>query len=74
METSLQRVQRGAASRHSTENICEGVAVTVGVPDRVLIGAAILPGNLVAARRLLRANRRPSAELSAHIVRPAVFQ
>ena len=50
------------------------VAVAVGVPDRILIGARDLPGNLVSACRLLRADRRPGTKLSRHNVRTTIFQ
>src|SRR5882757_2795888 len=45
--------QRRAASRHDA-GVREVMAAAVGVPDGVLIGSRYLPGNLVAARRLLR--------------------
>ena len=53
--------------------IGDEVAAAVGIPDRILIGAGDLPGNLVAARRLLRADRRPGAELPRHNAAPPYF-
>ena len=50
------------------------VAVAVGVPDRILIGPRHLPGNLIPACRLLRANRRPATKLPRHNVRAGIFQ
>ena len=50
------------------------VAVAVGAPDRILIGAGQLPGNLIAACRLLCADRRPAAKLTHHNVRAAILQ
>ena len=44
----------------------------------ILIGACHLPGHLIPARRLLRANRRPMAaklvKLTGHNRRPAIAQ
>src|SRR5260370_1407552 len=57
--------QRGAASRHDAGGGLV-VAAAVGVPDGVLIGSRDLPGNLVAAGRLLRADRRPRTRLTRH--------
>src|SRR5262245_51308768 len=74
METGLDRLQRGARSRHGGKSIREVIAVIVGDPHRILIGAWHLPGHLIPARRLLRANRRYLAKLTGHIVRALVFQ
>src|SRR5437870_1830979 len=57
--------QRRAAARHDAGGGLV-VAAAVGVPDGVLIGPRDLPGNLVTARRLLRADRRPRARLARH--------
>ena len=42
------------------------VAVAVGAPDRILIGARIFPGNVIPGRRLHRADRRPADKLTRH--------
>ena len=49
------------------------IAVAVGGPDRILIGARDLPGNFIAACRLLRADRRPGAKLTATTAAPPNF-
>ena len=48
----------------SRRSIGDEVAAAVGGPDRILIGARDLPGNLIAGCRLLRADRRPAAKLT----------
>ena len=63
-----------ARSRHSANSTGNIIAVTVDVPDRVLIGAAILPGNLIAGCRSLRADRRPRTKLARRVIRAAIFQ
>ena len=50
------------------------VAVVVGVPGRIQTGARLLPGNLIARRRLLRTDRRPGAILPVHKSRTAILQ
>ena len=67
-------MQRRAAARYRAKDTGNIIAVIVDVPDRVLIGAAILPGNLIAGCRLLRADRRPSAELSQRVIGATIFQ
>ena len=52
---------------------CE-IAVAIGVPDRILIGARAFPGHLIAARRLLGADRRPATKLARHNIGATVFQ
>ena len=76
MEAGLKRFQRSAGARHPAHiaNIGNVVAVVVGIPRRVLTGARILPGNLIAARRLLRTDRRPGAKLTGHKIRAAKLQ
>ena len=69
---SLQRFQRRAGSRQVVIG-CE-VAVAVGIPDRKQIGAGVLKSNLVAARRLLHADRCLRSELSRNNGHPAIFQ
>ena len=57
VETRLQRFQRAAGSRHqSAGGVGDDVAGIVGVPDRILIAARQLQGNLVPARGLFRAD------------------
>src|SRR5260370_14085708 len=67
------RFQRRAASRHDAGSGLE-IAAAVGVPDGVLIGPRDLPGNLVAAGRLLRADRNPRAKLTHRHERAVVEQ
>src|SRR5258705_149622 len=74
METGLDRLQRGARSRHGGKSIRELIAVIVGDALRILIGAWHLPSHLIPARRLLRANRRYLAKLTGHNIRALVFQ
>src|SRR6516165_10345092 len=54
------------------------IATIVRVPHRILIGAGHLPGYLIPARRLLRANRHPVAaklvKLTVYNRRPAIAQ
>ena len=50
------------------------VAVAVGAPDRILISAGSLPGNVIAACRLHRADRRPAAKLARRNIRTVIFQ
>src|SRR6185369_13688890 len=49
------------------------VAVAVGVPDRILINAGELPGNLIPASRLLGADRRPAKKIAGDNLRPGKF-
>src|SRR5689334_5245817 len=64
LEGSLEALQRGGRCRHRTERDIGTVAGGVGIPNYVLIGSAILPGNLVAGCRLLGADRCPGPELA----------
>src|SRR5262249_36605761 len=64
IEARLERLQCGAAPRHRAD-IRDVVAVGVGGPHRVLIGARNLPGNFIATSRFLCANRRPSTGLTS---------
>src|SRR5947207_1685750 len=72
VEAGLQRFQRRAGARIDGKR--EEVAATVGIPDRKLIGAGILQGDLVAACRLLHANRRIRIELPHHNRSAAVLE
>ena len=73
VEAVLQRFQRSAGSRHVAD-VREIFAVAVGGPDRIGVGARDLPGDLIAGCRLLRADRRPGAELAGRNGRTAKFQ
>src|SRR6476660_9361426 len=73
METGLERLQRTTASRQNGAARYE-IAVAISGPDRILIGARAFPGHLIAARRLLGANRRPAAKLTRHNIGATVFQ
>src|SRR5438552_3404720 len=42
------------------------VTAAIGIPDDVLISTRDFPGHLIAACRLLRADRHPAAELTCH--------
>ena len=75
LEDRLQRLQCGACSRYGAAGqISFVVAVAVGAPHRVLAGTGILPGNVIAARRLNRADRRPRAKLTGGNVGAFIFQ
>ena len=63
VEGGLERFQRIAVARNVRRDAGDVVAVAVGAPHRVLTGARHLPGDVVAACRLVRADRRPAAEL-----------
>ena len=73
MEAAFQRHQRRAAPRYAA-GAGRLIAAAVGEPDRILIGAGKLPGHLVAAGRLLRADRRPGSELPRRSRRAAIFE
>src|SRR5438270_13003835 len=66
MECRLKGLQGGTASRHHPDNVRDVVAVTVGIPDGILVGARDLPGNIIAARRLLGADWHKPSELTGH--------
>src|SRR6266849_4923322 len=74
METGLKRFQRRASSRNNADRICDVVAIAVGIPNRILIGARDLPGHLIPGCRLLRPYRRPGAKLTRYNWRAAIFQ
>src|ERR1700737_1043137 len=73
VKTTLARFQGQARSRYSADAWDE-VAVTIGIPDRILIVARNLPGNLISACRLFRANRRPGVKLTRDNGRAGKFQ
>ena len=56
------------------DQIAGVVAVAVCGPDRVLAVSGILPGHVIAARCLYRADRRPGAKLAARHVGALIFQ
>ena len=66
VETALERLQRSARSRRNAD-IGRVIAVLVGGPDRILIGAHDLPGDLISAGRRLRADRYPTPGYARHI-------
>src|SRR5262245_27904013 len=74
MEQCLEVLQGLVGSRDHSRRIAGVVAVALDVPDDVLVGAAVLPDNLVAAANLLCAERRPGAELAGHDVGTGVLQ
>src|SRR5438552_3179366 len=77
VEASLRRLHSFPTRRSSDLNkgqICDVVATAVGGPDRVLIGARKLPGNLVSTRHLHRAHLLPTPKITRHIVRAVNFQ
>ena len=75
VEGVLQRLQRDAVSRHVGDEIREIVAVAVGAPHRVLAGARVFQGDIVAATRyLFRADQRPACVLTDRYGRAATLQ
>src|SRR5438270_13517921 len=74
MECRLKGLQGGTASRHHPDNVRDVVAVTVGIPDGILVGAQDLPGNIIAARRLLGADWHKASELTGHSRGPGILQ
>src|SRR5260370_25986376 len=68
VETGFGDLQRCPASRHDAGSGLE-IAVAVGVPDGILVGPRHLPGNLVTAGRLLRADRIPRARVAPPVAR-----
>ena len=74
LEDRLERFQRVAISRHRADQISGVVAVAVGGPHRVLAGTGILPGHVIAACRLHRADRRPPAKLTGDDGRACILQ
>src|SRR5262249_27360866 len=73
LEARLERLQRIVTPRHNADSVRKVIAAAVGNRNRVLVGAAVLPGTLVPARRRLRSDWGPAAELSAGIVHAAEF-
>src|SRR5207237_1405145 len=66
LEARLQRPQRGAAARRSSDDVGREVAVVVGGPHKILICTRVLPRNLISACRLLGTDRRPRTELTGN--------
>src|SRR5258705_7686892 len=64
MEDGFECLQRSVGPGH-IENECRDViAAAVGTPHAVLIGTGDLPGYVVSARSLHRANWRPGPKLT----------
>src|SRR5262249_59164184 len=57
LEARLERFQSGGAARHAVEHVPDVVAVVVEIPHPELVGPRRLPGELIAARGLLDADR-----------------
>ena len=75
MEAALDGLQRSARSRSSADDIGRVIAVLVGGPDRILIGAHDLPGHLISTGRRLHADRHDrGTKQTRHIVRALEFQ
>src|SRR5215813_13315017 len=73
LEARLERLQGIVTPRHNADRVRKVIAAAVSVRYHVLIGAAILPGNLVPARRRLRSDWGPGAELAGRKVHAAEF-
>ena len=74
LETGLERLQRGARSRRDVKSTEMQLPLLSVYHTCILIGARHLPGHLIPARRLLRADRRPGpplVKLTGHNRRPA---
>ena len=63
VETGFEQLRTQSCFR-TPRGLREEIAAAVGVQHEVLIGAAVLPGDLIAAGRLLRADRHPRPELA----------
>src|SRR5438874_1296812 len=74
LEGRLQRLERILGARHYARGTAGIVAVAVGVPDDVLVGAAGLPGNLVAAANLLHADQLGRTQVSTAVAWTGVMQ
>src|SRR5438105_5050852 len=72
MESGVERVQCRDASRPDGDKIRAVVAAAIGAPHRILIGIGHLPGHVVAARSLFRADRGTATKLSGRNCRTAV--
>src|SRR5260370_870522 len=64
LKAGFERFQCQADSRHRAEDAREVIAAAIGVPHLVLIIARDLPGHLIPAGGLLRADRCPRAEFT----------
>src|SRR5437763_940580 len=73
MECRLKGLQGGTASRHHLDNVRDVAAVTDVIPDGTLAGAQDLPGNIIAARRLLGNNWRTASQLTGHSSAPGIL-
>src|SRR5207244_3247044 len=66
MEARLQRLQRGAAARRSSDDVGREVAVVVGGPHNILICTRVLQLNLLSLHGALPIYRRPRTELAGN--------
>src|SRR5438874_431462 len=71
VEAGLQRFQRRAGARIDGKR--EKVAASIGIPDRKLMSTGVLQGDLVAACRLLHANRRIRSKLPHDNISAGIF-
>src|ERR1700730_6021314 len=73
VESIFGRFQRSAGPRYDRAHRDE-VAAAVGIPDDILVAATELPGYLVSAGYLLRADGSPSAMLPGQNGGTGIFQ
>src|SRR5262249_43144120 len=74
VETGLECLQGRAGTGYGIKGHRHEVGVVVGVPDAIRTPRAVLPRPPVAAGGLLRADRRPAAELAGDHVCTAELQ
>ena len=67
-------LEHSARAGHRANGLRKEVAVAVGQPDRVEPGRRILPGDVIAAGRLHRPDRRPATELAGRYGGATIFQ
>src|SRR5260221_7557934 len=60
--------------RSNADRIGGVVAVAVGIPDRIFVGAGVLPGDLKSTCLLLHPARLPAAHLCLENYRSVEFQ
>src|SRR5436305_990500 len=68
MECRLKGLQGGTASRHHPDNVRSEERRVGRVRDGILVGAQDLPGNIIAASRLLGADWHKASELTGHSI------
>ena len=73
MHGGFERLRVPAGAGHDATQR-EEIAAAVDVPREILVGGAVLPGDLIPACRLLRADRNPGAELARRDGHAAVAQ